>query len=50
VVSGLISASYYRTFGRGIRAQARLSVDASKQDGVTADVSGLAQLGIQYQF
>jgi uncharacterized protein (PEP-CTERM system associated) len=50
VVSGSFSANYYRTFGRSIRARASLAVDASKQDGITADVSGRAQLGMQYQF
>jgi len=50
VKSGSINTNYYRTFGRGIRAQATVGLDASKQDGVTADVSGRAQLGLQYQF
>lgn len=50
VVSGSFSANYYRTIGRSIRARASLAVDASKQDGITADVSGRAQLGMQYQF
>ena len=50
VVAGSFSTNYYRTFGRGIRARASLAVDASKQDGITADVSGRAQLGMQYQF
>jgi len=50
VVSGLFSTSYYRTFGRGLRAQARFSVDASKEDGDTADVEGRAQLGVRYDF
>ncbi|WP_340316788.1 porin family protein [Rhizorhabdus argentea] len=50
VLSGSFSSNYYRTFGRGIRAQASLAVESSKQDGVTADVSGRAQLGVQYQF
>ncbi|RYE54657.1 MAG: hypothetical protein EOP18_07140 [Rhizobiaceae bacterium] len=50
VKSGSVSTNYYRTFGRGIRMQADLSVDASKQDGITADVSGRAKLGLFYQF
>jgi uncharacterized protein (PEP-CTERM system associated) len=50
VLSGSFSSNYYRTFGRGIRAQASLAIESSKQDGVTADVSGRAQLGVQYQF
>ena len=50
VKSGSFSTNYYRTFGRGIRLQANMTVDASKQDGITADVSGRAQLGLQYQF
>lgn len=50
VVSGSFTSSYRRSLGRNIGAQASVSVDASKQDGVTADVSGRAQLGLQYQF
>ena len=50
VTSGSFSTNYYRTFGRGIRLQANMTLDASKQDGITADVSGRAQLGLQYQF
>jgi hypothetical protein len=50
VQSGSFSANYYRSFGRGIRLRADFSVDASKQDGITADVSGRAQLGLQYKF
>jgi len=50
VTSGSIGTDYYRTFGRGIRAQAGFAVEATKQDGITADVSGRAQLGVQYQF
>ena len=50
VISGSVSSNYYRTFGRGIRAQATVAVDTTKQDGIAADVSGRAQLGVQYQF
>ncbi|MET0373514.1 MAG: hypothetical protein ABW128_04560 [Rhizorhabdus sp.] len=50
VKAGTFSTSYYRTFGRSIRARASLAVDASKQDGITADVSGRAQIGMQYEF
>ena len=50
VTSGSFSSNYYRTFGQGIRLQANMTLDASKQDGMTADVSGRAQLGLQYQF
>lgn len=50
VMSGSFSANYNRTFGRNISARATLAVDASKQDGITADVSGRAQLGLQYKF
>lgn len=50
VKSGSFDTNYYRSFGRGIRLQADFSVDASKQDGITADVSGRAQLGLRYQF
>lgn len=50
VVSGSASANYYRSFGRGIQLQALVAVDASKQDGITADVSGRAQLGLNYRF
>ncbi len=50
VKSGAFNAAYYRSFGRKIRLQANVSVDASKQDGMTADVSGRAQLGLQYEF
>ena len=48
--SGSFATNYYRSFGRGIRMQANFAVEASKQDGITADVSGRAQLGLQYQF
>lgn len=50
VISGSFDTNFYRTFGRGIRMQARFGVDASKPDGMTADVSGRAQLGLQYAF
>ena len=50
VQSGSFNTSYYRSFGRGIRLQADFAVEASKQDGITADVSGRAQLGLQYEF
>jgi hypothetical protein len=50
VLSGSASANYFRTFGRGIQMQASVAVDASKQDGLTADVSGRAQVGLQYRF
>ena len=50
VVSGSASANYFRSFGRSIGMQALVAVDASKQDGVTADVSGRAQLGLNYRF
>lgn len=50
VLSGSVTTNYYRSFGRNIQMQASVSVDASKQDGITADVSGRAQLGLQYRF
>ncbi|MES2497178.1 MAG: hypothetical protein V4618_13785 [Pseudomonadota bacterium] len=50
VMSGSLSTSYYRTFGRGIQMQASVSVDGSKQDGIPTDVSGRARLGVQYRF
>jgi len=50
VLSGSVTTNYYRTFGRGIQMQATVAMDASKQDGITADVSGRAQLGLQYRF
>jgi len=50
VLSGSVTTNYYRSFGRSIQMQASVSVDASKQDGITADVSGRAQLGLQYRF
>lgn len=50
VMSGAFGVNYNRTLGRSVQLQASLAVDASKQDGVTADVSGRAQLGLQYKF
>lgn len=50
VLAGSFSSNYFRSFGRNIQLQANLSVDASKQDGSTADISGRAQLGLQYKF
>jgi hypothetical protein len=45
-----LDGNYYRTFGRGLRAQATVGLEASKQDGTTADVSGRARLGVRYDF
>jgi len=50
VQSGSFSTDYYRSFGRGLRLDANFSIDASKQDGNTADVSGRARVGLQYHF
>ena len=50
VIAGSFNTSYYRSIGRSIQLNANLAVDASKQDGTTADVSGRAQLGLQYKF
>ncbi len=50
VASVAIDSRYYRTFGRSLRAQATVGIEAEKQDGVPADVSGRAQLGLRYQF
>ncbi|ABQ70378.1 hypothetical protein HY78_04005 [Rhizorhabdus wittichii DC-6] len=50
VMSGSFSTNYYQSFGRGIQMQASVSVDGSKQDGMTTDVSGRARLGLQYRF
>jgi len=50
VMSIAFNTAYFRTFGRGLRAQALVGVEASKQDGIAADVSGRAQLGVRYQF
>lgn len=50
VMAGSFTSNYYRSFGRSIQLQANLSVDASKQEGSAADISGRAQLGLQYKF
>lgn len=50
VLSGAINGGYYQSFGRGLRAQASVGVEASKQDGAPADVTSRAQLGMRYQF
>lgn len=50
VMSGSFSTNYYQSFGRGIRMQASVAVDGSKQDGTATDVSGRARLGLQYRF
>lgn len=50
VMSGSFTTNYYRSFGRGLQMQASVAVDGSKQDGMTADVSGRARLGLQYRF
>lgn len=50
VINGSFNANYDRSFGRGIQMRATVAVDASKQENVTADVSGRAQLGLQYKF
>ncbi len=50
VMAGSFSSNYNRSFGRNIQLQANISVDASKQENSTADVSGRARVGLQYQF
>jgi hypothetical protein len=50
VMSGSFSTNYNRSFGRGIQMQATIAVDGTKQENTTADVSGRAQLGLQYKF
>ncbi len=50
VTSVALNGAYFRTFGKGLRAQALVGIEASKQDGVATDVSGRAQLGMRYQF
>ncbi|MBW8911308.1 MAG: hypothetical protein JF564_05350, partial [Sphingomonas sp.] len=50
VLSGAINGGYYQSFGRGLRAQASVGVEASTQEGVPVDVSSRAQLGVRYQF
>ncbi|ATE64062.1 hypothetical protein [Rhizorhabdus dicambivorans] len=50
VMSGSFSTNYIRSFGRGIQMQATVAVDGTKQENATADVSGRAQLGLQYKF
>lgn len=50
VMAGSFTSNYYRSFGRNIQLKANLSVDASKQEGATADISGRAQVGVQYKF
>ena len=50
VMSGSFTTSYNRSFGRGIQLQASMAVDGTKQESMTADVSGRAQLGLQYKF
>ena len=50
VIAGSFNSNYYRSIGRSIQLNANLAVDASKQDGTTADISGRARLGLQYKF
>lgn len=50
ILSGVINGGYYQSFGRGLRAQATVGIEASKQDGVPTDVTSRAQLGVRYQF
>jgi uncharacterized protein (PEP-CTERM system associated) len=49
-MSGSVNTSYYRSFGRGIQFNATVAIDGSKQENIPADVSGRAQLGLQYRF
>jgi uncharacterized protein (PEP-CTERM system associated) len=50
VMNGSFGANYDRSFGRGIQMQASVAVDGSKQKDVPTDISGRAQLGLQYKF
>lgn len=50
VMSGAINGGYYQSFGRGLRAQASVGVEATKQDGAPLDIKSHAQLGVRYQF
>jgi uncharacterized protein (PEP-CTERM system associated) len=50
ILSGVLNGGYYQSFGRGLRAQATVGVEASKQDGMPTDVTSRAQLGVRYQF
>lgn len=43
-------ASYYRNFTGRLRGMAALGVDAMDADGLDGTVSGLAQLGLRYDF
>jgi hypothetical protein len=50
VMAGSFSTNYNRSFGRGIQMQASVAVDGTKQENIPADISGRAQLGLQYKF
>jgi len=50
VVSYSTNGSYYRLLGRGLRAEASLGLESSKQEGSPADLLGRAQLGVHYDF
>jgi hypothetical protein len=50
VLSYSVNGTYYRILGRGLRAEASLGLESSKQEGLTADILGRAQLGVHYDF
>lgn len=43
-------ASYYRNFTNRLRGTAALGIDSIDAEGLDSSVSGLAQLGLRYQF
>ncbi|MBK5264264.1 MAG: hypothetical protein JJE34_03360 [Alphaproteobacteria bacterium] len=43
-------ASYYRNFTNRLRGTATLGIDSIDPDGLDSSISGLAQLGLRYQF
>jgi hypothetical protein len=42
--------SYYRNFSRRLRGTAALGIDSIDAEGLESNVSGLAQVGLRYQF
>jgi hypothetical protein len=50
VRSVALDGGYFRIFGKGVRAQATFGVEASKTDGVAADISARGQFDVRYQF
>jgi hypothetical protein len=44
------NATYSRTFGRRLSANASVGVDSVKKSDIDAVISGLAQVGMRYQF